>query len=351
MHRRMAFSGLALAALTLAGCSQSTPTAEGTTEPGATDELVVLCTVQEDWCQAMTKTFSEDTGIATNYVHMATGEAIARLVAGGEVPEFDVLVGGPSDGYAASKERGLLEPYTSVAVEEVPERFRDPEGYWLGFYTGALGFCSNTQVLDDLGLDVPESWDDLLAPEYRDQIGMAHPATSGTAYTILWTQVVLADGDEDAALGFMRQLDPNVLQYTKSGGASGPMAGRGEIATAVIFSHDCIKYAEEGMDSLVTSFPSEGTGVEVGAAALLKNAVNRVSGEAFLDFLASPAGQETGATVGSYQIPTNPNAKVSDKSVKLEDIEIVDYDSAAAGAAQAELVARFEAEVSGAPTE
>lgn len=353
MQRRLMVGSAAALVAVLAACSQQ-PTEVAPTNTGApeaTDDLVIACTVQEDWCQEITRVFGESTGVATNYVHMATGEAVARIVAGGPNPEFDVLFGGPSDSYAASKDSGLLEPYTSDAIEQIPERFRDPDNYWTGVYTGALGFCSNQDVLDELGLGVPTSWADLLDPGFQNQIGMAHPATSGTAYTILWTQVVLADGDEDAAVQYMRSLDPNVLQYTRSGGASGPMAGRGEIATALIFSHDCVKYAEEGMDALVTSFPSEGTGVEVGGAALLVNAANRANGEAFLDFLASPAGQEIGPTVGSYQLPTHPDAEVSDKAVRLDDLVLVDYDTAAAGAAQAHLLERFEAEVAGEPAE
>ena len=60
---------------------------------------------------------------------------------------------------------------------------------------------------------------------------------------------------------------------------------------------------------------------------------------------------EIGATVGAYQLPTNPEAAVSEKSVKLSDVNLVDYDFDAAGAARAELTKRFENEIAPQPAE
>ena len=41
--------------------------------------LTVLCTPQEDWCQAMTKAFQDQTGIATSFVRLSSGEALAKV--------------------------------------------------------------------------------------------------------------------------------------------------------------------------------------------------------------------------------------------------------------------------------
>jgi iron(III) transport system substrate-binding protein len=197
---------------------------------------------------------------------------------------------------------------------------------------------------------VPQSWEDLLNPALKGNVAMAHPASSGTAYTTLYTQVTRL-GSEDAALDYMGQLHQNILQYTKSGSAPGEMAGRGEIAVGIIFSHDCIKNIEAGFDDLVVSFPSEGTGYEIGAEALIANAKNPDNAKAWLDWALLPETQEIGATVGSFQLPTNPNAAVSEFSVDLSQVNLVDYDFEAAGAARTELTQRFEDEVAAQPAE
>ena len=79
----------------------------------AEDELVVLCTPQEQWCVRMVEEFQNQTGIPTSYVRMSSGESLARLRAGAEAPEFDVWGGGPADGQIAANEEGLIEPYIS----------------------------------------------------------------------------------------------------------------------------------------------------------------------------------------------------------------------------------------------
>jgi iron(III) transport system substrate-binding protein len=149
----------------------------------------------------------------------------------------------------------------------------------------------------------------------------------------------------------MKELHVNVLQYSKSGTAPGQQAGRGEIATGIMFTHDCVKYAEEGLDSLVVSVPEEGTGFEIGGVGALANAKHPSAAQQYIDFATSAATQEIGATVGSYQVPTNPNAEVSEKSIDLSTVTLVDYDSVAAGKAKSALVARFDSEVATAPTE
>lgn len=314
-------------------------------------KLTVLCGAQEDWCQLMTQTFQEKTGIETNYVRMSSGEAMARLSASKDSPEFDVWHGGPADGYMVAKNEGLMEAYASPNAKNIPDQFKDAEGYWTGVYVGALGFCSNTEVLNSLGAEVPQSWEDLLNPVFKEQIAMAHPATSGTAFTAFWTQMTINNFDEDASFAYYRELHNNILQYTKSGSAPGKMAGRGEIAVAIIFSHDCVKFNEEGMTSLVVSFPSEGTGYEVGGVGIVKNAANMDAAKQYVDWVLTAEAQELGPQVKSYQLPTNPDAKVSEKSVKLSEVTLVDYDFIKSGDSKKGITEKFDADIAPAPKE
>lgn len=336
----------AVVGVSAAGCAR-----EGGSSAGGKDEGVVhvVCGATEDWCAATTKKFSQTTGVRADFVRLSSGEALARIKAGKGNAEFDVWYGGPADGYAAAGDEGLLEPYVSSNAAAIPAKYKDASGAWTGVYVGALGFCSNTKVLAEKGLGAPESWADLLNPKLAKDIGIAHPSTSGTAYTALWTQVTLAGGDETKALEYMRKLHPNVLQYTKSGSAPGQMTARGEVAVGVIFSHDCVATREAGFPDLKVTFPQEGTGYEVGGVALVKGAKNPTSGKKFIDWALTTEAQEIGPTVKAYQFPTNPNAKVSDKVVDLASINLVTYDSTAAGKAKTALNRRFDAEVAQAP--
>lgn len=352
MSRRLSVGGLLSAALlaSVAGgaAAQSSPPASSAPMP--TGPLTVLCTPQEDWCQTMVATFQEQTGIPTSYVRLSSGEALARIRAGAAAPEFDVWWGGPADGFVAANAEGLIEPYVSPNAAVIADTNKDPNGAWTGVYVGALGFCSNLAGLAELGVEQPDSWDDLLDPRLQGHVAMAHPASSGTAYTALYTQVIRLGG-ADAALEYMKQLHNNILQYTKSGSAPAEMAGRGEIAVAIVFSHDCVKNIDAGFSDLSVSFPSEGTGYEIGGVALIANAPQPDAAKAWIDWSLTAPAQEIGPTVGSYQLPTNPEAKVSERSVDLSQVALVDYDFQAAGEARTELTQRFEDEVAAKPVE
>lgn len=314
-------------------------------------KLTVLCTPQEDWCVAITKAFQEATGIETNYVRLSSGESVARLRAGKENPEFDVWFGGPMDGYEVAKAEDLIEPYVSPNAAAIKDSLKDKDGYWTGVYVGALGFCSNKDVLESMDLEIPDSWDDLLDPKLKGQIAMAHPATSGTAFTALWTINTLQGGDIEKGFEYYKKLNNNVLQYTKTGSAPGPMAGRGEIAVAIIFSHDCVKFQKEGMTSLVTSFPSEGTGYEIGGVGIIKGGQNPDAAKKWIDWVLTGDVQEIAATVNSFQLPTSPDAEVPPEAVKLETVNLIDYDFIASAAAKKGITERFDVEIAPAPKE
>lgn len=358
MSRRWASIGsLVATAALLAACtgSGSSPAASASGGGGGTAEtpesLTVLCTPQEDWCQAMVAAFQEETGIETNYVRLSSGEAFARLQAAADAPEFSVWWGGPADGFVAANAEGLLEPYVSPNAEAISAEQKDADGVWTGVYVGALGFCSNTAVLDELGVDVPTSWDDLTDPALQGQVAIAHPASSGTAYTAFYTQVMRL-GSEDAAIAYMKELHPNILQYTSSGAAPAEMAGRGEVAVSVVFSHDCVRNIDAGFSDLEVSFPEEGTGYEIGGVALIANAPEPEAAKMWIDWSLTAEAQEIGAAqAASFQLPTNPDATVDERSVNLDEVELIDYDFQAAGEARADLTARFEDEVAAAPAE
>ncbi len=363
-HYLLPLAGLLLLSLLLGACgtqatpetveapaaAASEPIAEESTEETVeevveqvTGPLTVLCGPQEDWCQAMVAAFQEETGIETSYLRLSSGEAVARLEAETDAPTFDVWWGGPSDGQVEAYTKGLIEPYFPPNADQIPDNLKDTESGWTGIYIGALGFCSNQDVLDELGVEAPTSWEDLLDPKLEANIAIADSRTSGTAYTFLYTQVLL--NGEDEAFDYMKQLDQNIFQYTKSGSSPGTMAASGEVAVAIIFSHDCVKFQEETGTNLVVSFPEEGTGYEIGGEALIKNAPNPAAAKVWMDWALTPDAQAIAATVKSFQVPTNPNTVVPAEAISLSQVNLVDYNSTVAGEAKSALLDRYAEEV------
>ncbi|MGH3865252.1 MAG: ABC transporter substrate-binding protein [Pseudonocardiaceae bacterium] len=336
---------LRIAAAMVVAATLSAACHSGGSAQAGRGKITVLCGATEEWCAANTTAFTQQTGIEADFVRLSSGEAVARLEAGKANPEFDVWHGGPADGYAAAANKGLLEPYMSPNARAIRPEWKSLDGSWTGVYVGILGFCSNKKVLSDKRLRPPTSWADLLNPRYQENISVAHPATSGTGYTALWTQIVLAHGDQDKAFSYLKALRPNILQFSKSGIGPSQQVGRGETGTAIMFSHDCVASQENGFTNLVVSFPQEGTGYEVGGVAVVTGTRNLDAAKAYVDWALTAKTEEIGPTVQSYQLPTNPAAKISDHSAHLDQLKLIRYDFTAAGKAKPALVKRFDEQI------
>ena len=64
------------------------------------------------------------------------------------------------------------------AVHLTKDMYKDPNGYWYGIYTGILGIMVNKDELDRMGLEAPQTWDDLLKEEYKGLIWLSNYNTS-----------------------------------------------------------------------------------------------------------------------------------------------------------------------------
>ncbi|WP_157246286.1 ABC transporter substrate-binding protein [Nonomuraea typhae] len=309
------------------------------------DKITVACGASERWCAMMVKRFSDATGVEADYVRLSSGEALERIKSARERQEFDVWHGGPADSYVAAKNQGLLEPYKSEISQEIRPEWLDRANTWSGIYAGVLSFCNNTKELAKRGMKPIRSWRELLDRRLRGGVALAHPATSGTAYTALWTQVELNGDDRNAALDYMRDLHPNVLRYNSSGSVAALQAAKEEVAVGVVFSHDCVAAQQQGYPNLEVTFPQEGTGYELGGLAVLAGAHNPAGARRYVDWALSGASQRLGPLVQFYALPTNANVPAHSKAADPATVKLVPYDVEVAGRAKEDLVGRFSATI------
>jgi iron(III) transport system substrate-binding protein len=310
-------------------------------------ELNVLCVPQEQWCQGMKQEFEAMYGITVNYVRMSSGEAVAKLEAEKDAPTFDIMWGGPIDGYVAAKEAGVLVQYVSPNLGNIinPDLMMDVDNYWVGIYVGSLGFATNTDWLAaHPDAKAPTSWDDLLKPEFTGQVMVAHPSSSGTSYTALST--ILQMRGEEAGWEYIKKYAGQISQYTKSGAAPAKFVGLGEAAVAIVFSHDTINEIENNKMPLVLTFPAEGTGYEIGGMGIVKGATHVQAAQLWYDWAISPEGQALGPTFAAYQAPTVNGVELSHP--ELLEVNLIDYDFVWAGTNKKAIVEKFTNEIANA---
>ena len=196
----------------------------------AQGELVVYCTVQEEWCRPMVAAFEKATGIKVLMTRKSSGEFYAQIKAEAANPKGDIWWGGTGDPHLQAAEEGLTEPYKSPKMGELQDwavrQWDASKGRTVGVYAGALGYSYNTDQLKKKNIPAPKCWSDLTKPAFKDEIQVANPNSSGTSYTMLATLVQLMG--EDKAFDYLKALHKNVNQYTKSGAAPARAAATGE---------------------------------------------------------------------------------------------------------------------------
>jgi iron(III) transport system substrate-binding protein len=319
----------------------------------AQGELVVYCTVQEEWCRPMVTAFEKATGIKVLMTRKSSGEFYAQIKAEAANPRGDIWWGGTGDPHLQAAEEGLTEPYKSPQLADLQDwavRQAEQSKYrTVGVYAGALGYSYNSEVVKKNRIPEPKCWSDLIKPVFKDEIQVANPNSSGTSYTMLATLVQLMG--EDKAFDYLKALHKNINQYTKSGAAPARAVATGETLVGITFQHDAVVQAIGGAPVTIVS-PCEGTGYEIGSMSIIKGAKNMENARKWYDWALTAEAQSIGAQAKvSYQVPSNRSASAPPQAPKFSEIRFINYDFAKYGssAERTRLLTKWDKEISTLP--
>jgi iron(III) transport system substrate-binding protein len=218
----------------------------------------------------------------------------------------------------------------------------------VGIYAGALGAVWNTELLAKKKLAEPKCWSDLIKPEYKNEIQMSNPSSSGTAYVALATLIQVMG--EDKAFDYLKKLHANINQYTRSGPAPVRNAARGETTIGINFLHDAVAEAAAGFPLKIAA-PCEGTGYEIGSMSIVKGGKNPANARKWYDWALSADVQNMAKTAKSFQVPSNMKASAPAQMPRMEDMKLINFDHAKYGASaeRKRIIARWEKEVGSLP--
>lgn len=311
-----------------------------------------ICSTDQPWCEAAAREFTKATGIRVLQTRKATGEALAQIISEANNPRTDIWWGGTGDPFLQAADLGLLAPYRPEYINDLQSwsvrQYAATQNLVGGFYSSSIGFGYNSELLKKKKLPEPKCWKDLTDPRYRGEIEISHPASSGTAYTIL-AGLVQQMGEEQA-FDFLRKVHKNTTSYTRSGNAQAPNVSKGEVTIGVTFVFTFEGWKSKGYP-VVTVNPCEGTSYEIGGIALIKGARNEAAARRYYDFLMGPVGQALGGPVDSLQTPANKNAKLDPRVPRLDLVRLQRYDFEKYGKAaeRKRLIERWVREVESQP--
>jgi iron(III) transport system substrate-binding protein len=208
-------------------------------------------------------------------------------------------------------------------VHKIPPQYVDKEHYWTGLYIGVLAFVASDSQLEKRKLSFPTSWQDLLKPEYKGNIQIANPGTSGTGYNIITSLVGLYG--ESQAMSYLKKLHKNISQYTRSGVAPVKNTVLGETVLAVGYSHDAIRLIYDSKAALKIGFPTEGTGFEIASVSMLKGAKQPELAKKLYDFLLTREAAQILAD-DFYAPFIRDGVKLKSEIVDIDRIKLIQTD-------------------------
>jgi putative spermidine/putrescine transport system substrate-binding protein len=281
VNRLLARGVIVALALVLSACSGGTsptsaPTAAGgsqgpaaSTDPIATLEAgaraggaVNSYGMPDDWTNfgAIWGVFTAKYGLTHSDTDMSSAEEIQKFDAEKNNPVADIGDTGIQFGPVAVEAKAVA-PYIPTRWAEVPDYAKDPDGYWMCWYTGTISLAVNTALVPN----VPRTWADLKKPEYKGKLGISDPRTTGQGAMLFMAANLAMGGDEN-------NLDPGFKYFKELSDAgiftpAGPSAAnieKGEVAIGVLWDYNALPLrdklkAQNPPVPLEVVIPSDGT--------------------------------------------------------------------------------------------
>lgn len=290
-------------------------------------DVIVYSPFNDEFMQALSRPFTQESGIRIRNIVISTGESQSRLRAEAQRPQADFWLSVRPAILAQAYSEGLIQAYEPHGSATILQAYQYPEPYITAVGTYPLVFFFNTQAVSRTGVPNPTAdWDDLLNPAFNGQIVMPHPATSGTAYaavTTLLQRIMQQGGTEEQGWDFIRNFSQNVAQFTRSGRAPQSLVAAGEYPVGIGFYDAVWRAQQEGFPvKVVVPDPAF---AEPYGAAVVNNGPNVSGAKAFFDYLLTPQAQAILTQFGNYPVIDGVDPPKGGVVVPSEQVITIDY--------------------------
>ncbi len=292
------------------------------------NKVVIYSALDATVTSEVLKAFERVTGLRTEALTLAAAGTLAtRIRAEKANPQADIFLGGSADFHAPLAKEGLLDAYRSPVLAEArlaPEYY-DPQGFWYGWYIGALAIMYNRDrfaALTARGVRTPAGWDDLLNTAFRGQLVLPSPVTTGGGFIFMAAQIFRL-GNEDRAFAWLKQLADNAT-FTPTAPAGITLVSRGEATAGMNWGHDIRSMAVNQGFPVDIVFPAD-TATEIGAASIIKGGPNRDGARRFIDFILTKTPQDINGKFG-LRYPTRTDVPAPLGMPPLSSLKFVKYD-------------------------
>ncbi len=177
----------------------------------ARKSVVVYSGRNESLIGPLLERFEAATGLEVEARYGETAEIAATLLEEGANSPADVFISQDAAALGAVAAAGLLEPLPAATLARVPDRFRAPDGSWVGLSGRARSVVYNSERIDEG--DLPRTLAEVGDPRYRSRFGLA-PANGSLQAHLAVYRVVAGPEALDGLLAAIAANEP--VTYPKN---------------------------------------------------------------------------------------------------------------------------------------
>ena len=293
-------------------------------------EVVIYTPVDREFSEPILRDFESQSGIRVKALYDIEAAKAAgltnRLLAEKGTPRCDVWWNSEFARTILLKDAGVLERYESPSAQDIPARWKDPDGYWTGYAVRGRVLIYNSSLVKPQ--DAPKSVLDLADARWKGKAGLPNPAFGTTSSHC--AALFLEMGDAKAGQ-FFSTLKKNGLVICPGNATVRDRVVSGDLLVGIVDTDDANLAIERGQPLEMVLPDQDGLGVFVipNTVSLVKNCPHPEAGKNLMDYLLSREIEARLASSGSAQIPVRSGVPPPRRIRALGEFKASDVDYAA----------------------
>jgi ABC-type Fe3+ transport system substrate-binding protein len=170
----------------------------------------------------------------------------------------------------------------------------DPDGHWYGLALSGFGIVYNNEVLSELGIPRPTSWEELCNPELLGRLALVNPAQSGSVTTAF--EAILKNLGWERGWQVLRRSAANARYFSASSLKPPADVSQGDAAMGVCidfygrYQSQAVK-SSGGGDRVGYIDPPSATMIDPDPISLLRGSPNQMMAVRFIEYCMTREAQ------------------------------------------------------------
>lgn len=251
-------------------------------------ELNLCSSLDSNLTDILAESFAEKANVKVNIRYLPAGTFSERMEFI-RANQFDCWLGGTAEEYYLASQQNMLQPYLAQEAYKVPAEMRSSKGLWTSLYLEYIAFISNKEKLRYYGLYAPDTWEELLVPQLKNEIVMPDFIYGGVGYSMI-TSIWQLRG-RDKALAYAAQLNEQNIAYTSSIISVADLVYRGEKTIGILPLKFALSLEDKHKHLFATVVENANRNLLTGAA-VVRGGKNSAQAKQFIDYLMDDASMQ-----------------------------------------------------------